>query len=152
MVLLDGDRKNRRMDTMCWDQIFLIFFDKLLIGLILLAVGYWTKRQLDKSKATFGLSLKFSEEKIRRIGAIWTDIDECEVLLRSFQSKLKTAENIDGSDRTRLNKVAEQAVSLGKRAADKYTAMRMNIERNRFWLGDDSVYQCTSRSFAMPIY
>ena len=88
---------------MDWDKVFLIFVDKLLIGLVLLGVAYWTKRVLQKSKMTFGFSLKFSEEKIRRIGEIWMNIDECEALLRKFQRTSERTEN--NSDPTKKSEL-----------------------------------------------
>ena len=126
---------------MCWDKIGLIVFDKLLIGLILLGAAFLTKWLLERSKMTFGFALKFSEERIRRIGEIWTEIDECEALLRNFQRIIQTAEKTDKSDRTTLTKLGNQAKSVGKQVGEKYTAVRMKIDSNRFWLGDDSVYQ-----------
>ena len=130
---------NRKVDTMDWDKVFLIFVDKLLIGLVLLGVAYWTKRVLQKSKMTFGFSLKFSEEKIRRIGEIWMNIDECEALLRKFQRTSERTEN--NSDPTKKSELRSQLRSVGDEVIAKFDTSRLQIDRNRFWLGDDAVYR-----------
>lgn len=125
-----------------WGEIGLIFFDKLLIGLILLGVGFYVKRTLEESKMTFGFALKFSEERIQRIGQIWLDIDQCEATLRRYQ-RISTRSRIAGeeADKESMGELEAKAQVVGDEAVKKYHDMRLKIDSNRFWLGDDSVYQ-----------
>lgn len=134
---------------MDWSKIGLIFFDKLLISLILLAVAFWTKRVLEKSKMTFGFSLKFSEERLRRIGLIWEAMDEWESKLRNFRLTAMDYNNADSSDQKKKSELYTRAVSNLGTAMKKASAVSDSIDKNRFWLGDDSVYQSFVSHFSL---
>ena len=107
--------------------------DKVVIALLLLAVGFVFNYLLEKSKAKLALRNEAEKQRVVHIGETWKAMYESEAASESLKRELAAAvnQNALGDPKTRQN-----LSNLEQQSMEKADIVKNTAESNRFWLGD----------------
>ncbi len=112
------------------EDIIKLVVDKLLIGLILVGVGFYVSSNLDKMKSDNELTKELAKIQAEKIGETWADI----YLLEEKAGQFYTY--VFGTDTTFMKKI-EQTIEQGEFEQEAIKVFD-KINRNRFWLGEEN--------------
>ena len=114
-------------------KILLIVIESGLLAIILLFIGLWAKRNLEKFKSEQSLEAELNKLRVQKIGDCFAEHSKYAKLLNTFIESLNKDRESDLTDEQVKDKLTPKIKELesAKKEVEITTAL------HRFWLGDE---------------
>ena len=112
-------------DANLGQELFVLVTDKLVIGLVVLGVGYLASRSLERYKANEALRKELERERIKVVAPLWIEINAIHYMVTMDYNIL-----ILGSSDEDLQKLKDQI-------SERETKAILGVRKSQFWLGSE---------------
>lgn len=117
-------------------ELIKIFFDKLLFGGILFALGFFANLQLEKHRSELSFSLELNKVRVQKIGETWAALNTYEQQIQELDINVMAKHFLDPEHD--LNKDLVNAYGEIKQTTEElYTGIHNKLIENRFWIGEE---------------
>lgn len=110
-------------DASLGQELFVLVTDKLVIGLVVLGVGYLASRSLERHKSNEALRKELERERIKVVAPLWIEINAIHYMV-TMDYNLR----IHGSSDEDLQRLKDQI-------SEKETKAILGVRESQFWLG-----------------
>jgi len=118
-------------------KVFLLVFQYLLIGVIILFIGFQLNKLLEKHRSRYSIITELSKQRIKVISECWASIYEWEAALRDFiRRDAQLTQQFDGDEKGYKNAALSILPSMEEKSIELSKAARNTAEKARFWIGE----------------
>jgi len=146
------------MRSVIRQKLCIVIVDRLLIGLVLVGVGFLATLYIERTKAKLSFNDSIARMRVDKIAEVWTELVELEQSLheqrRAIEAEARKVDAMETEERRkydfrqgiqkevdeRMERLSAQVATKGK--TEQLSTVDMTLERNRFWLGEDVYKRC----------
>jgi hypothetical protein len=116
-------------------ELIKIIVDKLLIGIILSIMGIWATNLVEALKSERSFKAELNKTRVEKIGEVWEKVNIFDANNEGTTDELNKAlrGQIPGAQSPE-----DQIKKIFQSREESYLALKALINKNRFWLGEES--------------
>lgn len=122
--------------TYC-EELKLMIYDKLLLGIILLVFGLVINKLLEKYKANLSIIKEFTILKISKISNTWNILIEFEEESQIIIEKVLTIRKFLNSIAEQTKEIIKETSKLDDNLKIKIDLVNRTLQQNHFWIGNE---------------
>ena len=120
------------------DHIILAIIDKLIIGLIILIVGLFANKFIERYKAKQALYSELAKERIKKISECWQLAYESEAFIKRMVRKAAEIQYLHIENKADMDrKLIEEISPMEQRSKKLSEDFQQYVDQNKFWLGKE---------------
>lgn len=121
------------------EQLYITIIDKLLIGALIVVVGFTFNRLLERFKSKQSFSNEMAKQRVTKISECWEIMYKWEYKIQSIYTLMAHYSDISSS-KEEYNRMMKEDDTIKKLVEDInkiFPLVKETVERNRFWTGND---------------
>lgn len=123
--------------TYC-EEMKLLIFDRILLGIIILILGFLINKLLERYKSRVSIVKEFTTAKINKISETWNILIDLEEDAQIIIDKVFTIRVfINSSFEEQTKAIINETSQLDENLKQKINSVNKALKQNHFWIGKD---------------